>query len=80
MHKDANVSNWMENLMQFDCPFFYKNVFCKDSLGLAVLQNLPTVPSNAKYYVPIRKLPKIGRPSKAKKALVVMNDKTNSLV
>jgi hypothetical protein len=49
-------------------------------MGLAVLQNLATVPSDAKYDVPIGKLPKKGRPPKAKKALVVMNDKTNSLV
>ena len=49
-------------------------------MGLAVLQNLATVPSNAKYDVSIGKLKKKGRPPKAKKALVVMNDKTNSLV
>jgi hypothetical protein len=80
LHKDANASNWMENLIQCDCPFFQKNFFCKHSMGLAVLQNLATVPSNAKYDVSIGKLKKKGRPPKAKKALVVMNDKTNSLV
>ena len=47
-------------------------------MGLAVLQNLATVPANAKYAVQIGKLPKRGRPPKAKKALVVMNDRTNN--
>jgi hypothetical protein len=77
---DANASNWMENLIQCDCPFFQKKFFCKHSICLAVLQNLATVPSNAKNDVPIGKLPKKGRLPKAKKALMVMNDKTNSLV
>ena len=51
IHKDANASNWMENLIQCNCPFFQKKFFCKHSMGLAVLQNLATVPSNAKYDV-----------------------------
>jgi hypothetical protein len=45
-------------------------------MGLAVLQNLAMVPANAKNDVQIGKLTKKRSPSKAKKALVVMNDRS----
>jgi hypothetical protein len=46
-------------------------------MGLAVLQNLASVPANAKNDVQIGKLPKKrSPPPKAKKALVVMNDRS----
>ena len=57
-----------------NCPSFQKNYFCKHSMGIAVLCKFVCVPENAKYDChAIGKLPKRGRPPKAKAALVVQN-------
>jgi hypothetical protein len=59
---------------------FSKKIFLQTLHVSSCTSKLGNGPSNAKYDVPIGKLPKKGRLPKAKKALVVMNDKTNSLV
>ena len=33
IHKDANASNWMENMIQCDCPFFVKKNFLQTLPG-----------------------------------------------
>jgi hypothetical protein len=71
---DTSETNWLQKKITCDCPFFQKNYFCKHSMGVAVLSKFVTVPENAKYDChPISKLPKRGRPPKAKAALVVQN-------
>ena len=73
VHNDACESNWLEKMIQCDCPSFQKNYYCKHSIGLAVLQKFASVPETAKYDIEqIGKLKKRGRPPKARKALVVM--------
>ena len=46
---DACESNWLERMIQCDCPRFQKDFYCKHSIGLAVLQKFATVPESAKY-------------------------------
>lgn len=53
-----------------DCPEFFKKFICKHLVGIAIILKLIEVPVQAKN-IPIGNKPKRGRPSKAKKALII---------
>lgn len=65
---DTSNSNWSE--WTCSCPSFQKQYNCKHIVGVALRMKLVTAPDEAKT-VPIGTRRKRGRPSKAKKALLV---------
>ena len=61
-------SQWMKGIC--NCPSFFKKYMCKHVVGLAIRSRFCTPPVAAKN-IPIGQKRRRGRPSKAKKALLI---------
>jgi len=66
---DCDESNWQNQKLVCNCPYYLKNNLCKHILALAVLLKFVLFPYEAKS-LPMEQKPKRGRRSLAKKALL----------
>ncbi|CAF0823975.1 unnamed protein product [Adineta steineri] len=63
-----DLAKWLNG--QCNCPVYFKKFMCKHIVGMAIRLNYSKPPPTAKNF-PIGKKRRRGRPSKAKKALLI---------